>query len=324
MSACHSLHIPFRTHALKKNLGTTLADRCLVEGIFLAFEVVDSGLCLVEGTCTRSTETSLEVSHVLLPWLCTIRAFVSDPFLRYKGGDVHAFYNLEIDNWSYFEAMSIVKELGYLGGVKLWWRIGKHVGKYEFKSITWDSHALEMANYAIEHNCEINLVLEHVSIGLPNVMESLPGPELVKEDQVQKGDTCGGQKMLNEVCQDGGSDQNMVGRAEVWNGVTREDKEGDSANGNGSATQAYVVNDVSHHRGGSANGNGGATAQKDKGKRPMDASVSVNGNGGATAHKKTKNAVKNRRNTRAASADVPNIVELMEPNTLHLGTRDLP
>ncbi|KAJ1380492.1 hypothetical protein SESBI_45976 [Sesbania bispinosa] len=109
--------------------------------------------------------------------------FVSDPFLRYKGGDGHAFYNLEIDNWSYFEAMSIVKELGYLGGVKLWWRVGG-----------------------------------------PDVIEHLPGPELVKEDQVQKGDQCGGEEVLNEVCQDEGSDQNMVGRAEVLNGVNSEDK----------------------------------------------------------------------------------------------------
>ncbi|KAJ1406854.1 hypothetical protein SESBI_24832 [Sesbania bispinosa] len=81
-----------------------------------------------------------------------------------------------------------------------------------------------MANYAIEHNCEVNLVVEHVSIRVPNVIEYLPGAELVKEDQVQKGDTCAGEEVLNEVCQDGGSDQNMVGRAEVLNGVTSEDK----------------------------------------------------------------------------------------------------
>ncbi|KAJ1404864.1 hypothetical protein SESBI_26266 [Sesbania bispinosa] len=55
---------------------------------------------------------------------------------------------MEIDNWSYFEALTTVKELGYVGGVKLWWRVGKCEGKYEYKSITRDSHALEMANYA--------------------------------------------------------------------------------------------------------------------------------------------------------------------------------
>ncbi|KAJ1404518.1 hypothetical protein SESBI_26503 [Sesbania bispinosa] len=124
-------------------------------------------------------------------------AFVSDPFLRYKGGDVHAFYNMEIDNWSYFEALSIVKELGYVGGVKLWWRVGKCEGKHEFKSITWDSHALEMANYAIANNCEVNMVVEHVSVAVPNLIVSLPGPEEVKETQVKKGGNCDG-KEVNE------------------------------------------------------------------------------------------------------------------------------
>ncbi|KAJ1440784.1 hypothetical protein SESBI_01861 [Sesbania bispinosa] len=81
-----------------------------------------------------------------------------------------------------------------------------------------------MAKYAIEHNFEVNLVVEHVSVGVPNVIDYLPGAELVKEDQVQKGDTCAGEEVLNEVCQDGGSDQNVVGRAEVFNGVTSEDK----------------------------------------------------------------------------------------------------
>ncbi|KAJ1396974.1 hypothetical protein SESBI_32146 [Sesbania bispinosa] len=115
-------------------------------------------------------------------------AFVSDPYMRYKGGDVTAFYNMNIDNWSYFEALSIVKELGYVGGVKLWWRVGKCEGKYEYKSITWDSHALEMANYAIDHNFEVNLVVEHVSVAVPNVIEALPEPEEDKGKAVEVGD----------------------------------------------------------------------------------------------------------------------------------------
>ncbi|KAJ1377875.1 hypothetical protein SESBI_48428 [Sesbania bispinosa] len=44
-----------------------------------------------------------------------------------------------------------------------------------------------MANYAIDHNCEVNLVVEHVSVPVPNVIEALPEPELVKETQVTKG-----------------------------------------------------------------------------------------------------------------------------------------
>ncbi|KAJ1413543.1 hypothetical protein SESBI_19619 [Sesbania bispinosa] len=102
---------------------------------------------------------------------------------------------MNIDNWSCFEALSIVKELGYVGGVKLWWRVGNCVRKYEYKSITWDSHALEMGNYAIDHNCEVNLVVEHVSVAVPNVIEALPEPELVKETQVTKGGNCDGHQV---------------------------------------------------------------------------------------------------------------------------------
>ncbi|KAJ1381488.1 hypothetical protein SESBI_45098 [Sesbania bispinosa] len=72
-------------------------------------------------------------------------------------------------------------------GLKLWWRVGKCEGKYEFKSITWDSHALEMVNYAIAHNIEVNIVVEHVSVAVPNVIKALLGPE-DKGKAVEVGD----------------------------------------------------------------------------------------------------------------------------------------
>ncbi|KAJ1387747.1 hypothetical protein SESBI_39735 [Sesbania bispinosa] len=189
-------------------------------------------------------------------------AFVNDPFLRYKGGDITAFYNMDIDNWSYFEALSIVKELGYVGGVKLWWRVGKCEGKFEFKSITWDSHALEMVNYAIAHKTEVNLMVEHVFVAVPNVIEALPGPELVKETQVQKGGNCDG--------------------VEVNEGVNRKDKGkavevGDGSledSGNEDSETEYVGNekteevDGTSHTDGVPNTkatphNGGGTSQTD-------------------------------------------------------------
>ncbi|KAJ1419512.1 hypothetical protein SESBI_15071 [Sesbania bispinosa] len=121
---------------------------------------------------------------------------------------------MEIDNWSYFEALSIVKELRYVGGVKLWWRVGKCEGKYEYRSITWDNHALEMANYAIDHNCEVNLVVEHVSVAVPNLIESVPEPELVKETQVQKGRNCDGHQVKGVNGEDNRSEERFDGSLE--------------------------------------------------------------------------------------------------------------
>ena len=51
-------------------------------------------------------------------------SFVDEPKLHYKGGDVDAIHGLDIDTWSYFEALSLVKDLGYLNfaSCKLWWK----------------------------------------------------------------------------------------------------------------------------------------------------------------------------------------------------------
>ena len=46
--------------------------------------------------------------------------FVSEGSLTYKGGEIHAIHNIDIDSWSYFDAMSLIKQdLGYDGEVKL-------------------------------------------------------------------------------------------------------------------------------------------------------------------------------------------------------------
>ncbi|KAJ1405698.1 hypothetical protein SESBI_25611 [Sesbania bispinosa] len=98
-------------------------------------------------------------------------AFVKKPFLRYEGGEVHAFHNLDIDNWSYFEALGLIQDLGYreYKSVKLWWKVGRgRMGK-NLICICWDSHALEMGNYALEHKCEVDLYVEHTMVSEPVV-----------------------------------------------------------------------------------------------------------------------------------------------------------
>ena len=50
--------------------------------------------------------------------------FVNESSLTYERGEIHAIHKINIDKWSYFEAMNLIKnDLRYDGGVKLWWRI---------------------------------------------------------------------------------------------------------------------------------------------------------------------------------------------------------
>ncbi|KAJ1413033.1 hypothetical protein SESBI_19963 [Sesbania bispinosa] len=98
-------------------------------------------------------------------------AFVKGRTVRYEGGEVHAIHNIDIDSWSYFEALGLVKDLGYREKVNLWWNVAKGRMNRTFRSISWDSHALEMGNYALLHNCEVDLYVEHTQIAEPILLE---------------------------------------------------------------------------------------------------------------------------------------------------------
>ncbi|KAJ1392951.1 hypothetical protein SESBI_35378 [Sesbania bispinosa] len=98
-------------------------------------------------------------------------SFVGDRMVRYEGGEVHAFHNLDIDNWSYFEALGLIKELGYREAIKLWWKGGKGRKGKNFRSITWDTYALEMGSYVVENNCEVDMYVEHTQISEPVLLE---------------------------------------------------------------------------------------------------------------------------------------------------------
>ncbi|KAJ1435150.1 hypothetical protein SESBI_05080 [Sesbania bispinosa] len=98
-------------------------------------------------------------------------AFVGDRMLGYEGGEVHAFHNLDVDSGSYFEALGLIKDLGYREAVKLWWIVGKGKKGKIFKSISWDNHALEMCQYAVDNNCEVDLYVEHTLVSQSVLLE---------------------------------------------------------------------------------------------------------------------------------------------------------
>ncbi|KAL5130543.1 hypothetical protein HKD37_12G033581 [Glycine soja] len=65
---------------------------------------------------------------------------------------------MNVDKWSFFETIGILKEdFGYGDQpLRLWWKGGDD----EYKEITIDSHALELSNYVILNSCEVELFVE--------------------------------------------------------------------------------------------------------------------------------------------------------------------
>ncbi|KAJ1424484.1 hypothetical protein SESBI_11678 [Sesbania bispinosa] len=139
-------------------------------------------------------------------------AFVGDRMLGYEGGEVHAFHNLDVDSWSYFEALGLIKDLGYREAVKLWWNMGKGKKGKIFKSISWDNHALEMCQYAVDNNCEVDLYVEHTLVSQLVLLEestllTFSNEGEKEKEEVEQG-VLGDQKLDDDKVEEGDGGNN--------------------------------------------------------------------------------------------------------------------
>ncbi|TKY73244.1 vacuolar cation/proton exchanger 5 isoform X4 [Spatholobus suberectus] len=90
-------------------------------------------------------------------------SFVHEPKMHYKGGEVHAFHNVDIDHWSYFEAISLVQELSYKEEVQMWWVESEENLQNDLKKLLKDSDSIALSNHALRQNCEVHVYVEHAT-----------------------------------------------------------------------------------------------------------------------------------------------------------------
>ena len=88
--------------------------------------------------------------------------FVKDPGIRYEGGDVFGFNMQDVDYWSFFEAIDLVKSIQPefdMDTVKMWW---KHEnGNFEdLKRFKDDGDDIEVSVFVVEHMCDIEIFCE--------------------------------------------------------------------------------------------------------------------------------------------------------------------
>ena len=98
--------------------------------------------------------------------------FVDKPRITYEGGDVMAFHGLDLDRWSYFELLSLVKELGYDDIVDMWWKIPGLTLENGLRKIKLDCDALELGMLAESKKCEVDVYVEHV-VSQPYIVKDL-------------------------------------------------------------------------------------------------------------------------------------------------------
>ncbi|KAK7267451.1 hypothetical protein RIF29_20125 [Crotalaria pallida] len=120
--------------------------------------------------------------------------------LEYVGGCITAAHDIEVEGWSWFEALELVRDLGYLDVVQLWWKPNGS----EWVHIVDDKEAEAIANYAIENKCEVDIYVEHVQRSVP--VEIVDAENEGKDDGNEKKDQGGG---------DGNKDQGCGGSGDV-------------------------------------------------------------------------------------------------------------
>ncbi|KAJ1410545.1 hypothetical protein SESBI_21859 [Sesbania bispinosa] len=107
--------------------------------------------------------------------------FVLKPRLHYKGGEIHVFHGLDMDTWSYFEALGSAKDLGYVDKVIMWWKEKWATYKKGLKQLMNDEDALELTTIAENKKCEMEIYLEH---SLSNMANFLPVLVTVQNSEI--------------------------------------------------------------------------------------------------------------------------------------------
>ncbi|KAJ1430880.1 hypothetical protein SESBI_07471 [Sesbania bispinosa] len=132
-----------------------------------------------------------------------------------QGGEVHVFHGLDIDTWSYFEAVGLLIDLGYMDKVKMSWK-EKGASFNTLKPLSVDEDAMELSAHVVLRKCEVEIYVEHsvrftenvhkVPLLLPisgNVVGDVTNPEIVEKVQEAVGVTIGEEAILqNDVEKD--------------------------------------------------------------------------------------------------------------------------
>ena len=89
--------------------------------------------------------------------------FTPEPFLKYFGGDITLLSEIDIDKWSFFEFVGILKQdVKIKGDFKLCWE-GANAG---FKELVLDSHVAEVLNFGLSQNSPMEVYVEKLNHGL--------------------------------------------------------------------------------------------------------------------------------------------------------------
>jgi len=115
---------------------------------------------LISLVCLLIENVGLEMGFVVA--FHHMGRFERNKGLKYVGGEIHVVKGIDLDFWSYFEALGIVKEFKYRGDVKLWWKGSKEKLLNNLRMLNGDKEAMTLANFTEETKEEVDIYVQHV------------------------------------------------------------------------------------------------------------------------------------------------------------------
>ncbi|KAJ1423998.1 hypothetical protein SESBI_12001 [Sesbania bispinosa] len=143
-------------------------------------------------------------------------SLVKDPKVHYQGGKVHVFHGLDPDNWSYFEALGLLKDLCHVDRVKMWWKEKganfQNLKNYVMMRMLWNCLVMQLEEKlklkymlntvlrSVKHQCSYQMQM--LSCLLTMIMQKMQGKR--KRDLGIKGgfnlrDVGQAEEALNEI-----------------------------------------------------------------------------------------------------------------------------
>ncbi|KAH1143532.1 hypothetical protein GLYMA_12G168100v4 [Glycine max] len=98
--------------------------------------------------------------------------FKFEPSLHYADVKKDTFHGLNIDTWSFFEGVGLLKGLVYDGKMKFWWKAEDAQFEGNLKPFMNDNDALKLPKFALLNKCKVGIYVEH-TVSIAEIVEQV-------------------------------------------------------------------------------------------------------------------------------------------------------
>ncbi|RZB90708.1 hypothetical protein D0Y65_023253, partial [Glycine soja] len=105
--------------------------------------------------------------------------------LHFADVEIHAFHGLDIDRWSFFLGIGLLKNLVYDGNMKFWWKSENKKFEGNLKHFMNDLDAMDLAKFALTNKCKAHIYVEH-TMSSADIVEQLDYDRIGSDNNLEE------------------------------------------------------------------------------------------------------------------------------------------